>query len=244
MFHPVGRDADRAGVRNDSYFSQIVRNLKSHNSLDDYVSYDKHDGWTLNDNGNALLSRHEEDVRNIFSVLSDDSFSYEDKISFLQKLTPQILPVGTRRRLGLVKAPITSTKGKRALPSKKIIVYNEDDLISGEGKESLRTVKVRQRSAKLREAAIQKYSDSSGRIKCSICGFEFESVYDGLGKGYIEIHHIKPIYRYESEDENTFVCKALENLTPVCANCHRMLHRKKDISYEDVQKIYNGDIKI
>ncbi len=46
--------------------------------------------------------------------------------------------------------------------------------------------------------------------------------YGEIGDGYIEGHHTKPISEM-SENEQTKV----EDIALVCANCHRMLHRKR-----------------
>lgn len=46
-------------------------------------------------------------------------------------------------------------------------------------------------------------------------------------KSCIEIHHIKPIYQYEDDDENKTLEAALRNLMPVCPNCHRIIHKNK-----------------
>lgn len=60
--------------------------------------------------------------------------------------------------------------------------------------------------------------------KCEICGFDFEQVYGERGKGFIEVHHIKPLY----ENQNEVIINPEEDLICVCSNCHRMFHRKKD----------------
>lgn len=56
---------------------------------------------------------------------------------------------------------------------------------------------------------------------CSVCGFSFESTYGELGAGFIHVHHIKPLVdlneKYEVDPVN--------DLVPVCPNCHAMLHR-------------------
>ena len=54
-----------------------------------------------------------------------------------------------------------------------------------------------------------------------ICGFDFEEKYGELGRGYIEVHHIKPL----SELNEEVVIVPETDLICVCANCHRMLHR-------------------
>ena len=59
---------------------------------------------------------------------------------------------------------------------------------------------------------------------CCICGFDFELVYGERGRGFIEIHHTKPL----SENEGEIVIDPKTDLVPVCSNCHRMIHRRKD----------------
>lgn len=57
---------------------------------------------------------------------------------------------------------------------------------------------------------------------CKICGFDFNKVYgNNIAEDYIEVHHIKAI----SEGEQ--LIDPSKDLIPICANCHRMLHRKK-----------------
>lgn len=59
---------------------------------------------------------------------------------------------------------------------------------------------------------------------CKICNFDFEDVYGKRGRNYIEIHHIKPLSTLNSE----IVIDPRYDLIPVCANCHRIIHRDKD----------------
>lgn len=56
---------------------------------------------------------------------------------------------------------------------------------------------------------------------CSTCGFDFEAVYGELGEGYVEIHHLTPVHSMGEAR----VVNPLEELLPLCANCHRMVHR-------------------
>lgn len=71
--------------------------------------------------------------------------------------------------------------------------------------------------------------------KCMVCKFDFESMYGSLGKGFIEVHHIKPLSDLNEEVE---ICPATDLVT-VCSNCHRMIHREKDrtLSVEELKKI-------
>lgn len=59
---------------------------------------------------------------------------------------------------------------------------------------------------------------------CEICGFSFEKMYGEIGKNYIHVHHLKPL----SEIKEEYVMNPKEDLIPVCANCHAMIHRNSD----------------
>ena len=72
-----------------------------------------------------------------------------------------------------------------------------------------------QRNAALRKRAIAKYG-----LSCVVCGFNFGDTYGELGAGYIEMHHLK-LLAGQGATEST-----LKDVTVVCANCHRILHRK------------------
>lgn len=75
-----------------------------------------------------------------------------------------------------------------------------------------------ERNVSNRNAAVRLHG-----CKCMICGFDFEQRYGSIGKNFIEVHHIKPLYDLKEEvainPKNDLIC--------VCSNCHRMLHRKR-----------------
>lgn len=57
---------------------------------------------------------------------------------------------------------------------------------------------------------------------CSICGFDFKKKYGQMGDGFIHVHHVVPV----SKLGPGYVIDPEKDLTPVCPNCHAMLHRK------------------
>lgn len=57
---------------------------------------------------------------------------------------------------------------------------------------------------------------------CVICGMNFEKRYGEIGYRFIHVHHIVPISKLESG----YIINPVEDLVPVCPNCHSMLHRK------------------
>lgn len=57
--------------------------------------------------------------------------------------------------------------------------------------------------------------------KCSACSFDFEEVYGAIGKNYIHVHHIVPL----SEIREEYEVDPINDLIPVCPNCHAIIHR-------------------
>lgn len=72
-------------------------------------------------------------------------------------------------------------------------------------------------------------------MNCYACGFNFEKVYGERGKEFIEVHHIKPLSTLDEEIE----VNPKTDLVPLCANCHRMIHRRKDeiLSMDELKEI-------
>ena len=99
--------------------------------------------------------------------------------------------------------------------------------IVSEGNIITRNIKIRERSSRLRFKAIE-YFTHDNKIICDCCGFNFPQYYgDIYGKDCIEIHHIRPIFLYKDDSFDQSFEKALQNLLPVCPNCHRVIHRNR-----------------
>ncbi|MNH27195.1 HNH endonuclease [compost metagenome] len=63
-------------------------------------------------------------------------------------------------------------------------------------------------------------------LDCKACGFDFEKAYGEYAKGFIHVHHAVPISAYGGE-------KAVNpetDLVTLCANCHAVVHRKRDVT--------------
>lgn len=66
---------------------------------------------------------------------------------------------------------------------------------------------------------------------CVVCGFSFERKYGQHGKNFIEIHHLIPI-------KDGIRKSTIDDVVPVCSNCHRMLHKGKTmLSIEYLKEI-------
>ena len=92
-----------------------------------------------------------------------------------------------------------------------------------EGKTKERIHLSRERNPELVRQAKLAALRRDGRLECACCGFDFQTAYGDVGKGFIEAHHTKPISTLHEEGETVHV----EDLALVCSNCHRMLHRRR-----------------
>jgi 5-methylcytosine-specific restriction enzyme A len=57
---------------------------------------------------------------------------------------------------------------------------------------------------------------------CQVCGFDFHKRYGPLGRDYIEVHHRIPV----SEMGGSYRLDPINDLIPLCGNCHAMIHRE------------------
>lgn len=96
----------------------------------------------------------------------------------------------------------------------------DDDFSAPEGRLLLRRHRARERNKGLRKKKIAAVLKQGGTLSCEACGFDFEEVYGDRGSGYIECHHVVPLH--EAGEGRT----KLSDLALICANCHRMIHRR------------------
>lgn len=97
-----------------------------------------------------------------------------------------------------------------------------DRFMSGkEGNPRLVAHLQRERNQALVKKKKKQALDSTGKLSCEVCGFDFQSFFGEIGEGFCEVHHLKPLSKTDGEVNTT-----LEELAIVCSNCHRILHRQ------------------
>ena len=84
---------------------------------------------------------------------------------------------------------------------------------------SIRQIQVNayERNNQARKKCIEYYG-----LNCYVCKFNFEKVFGEIGKGFIHVHHIIPLAEINQEYE----VNPIQDLRPLCPNCHAMIHRK------------------
>jgi putative restriction endonuclease len=101
-----------------------------------------------------------------------------------------------------------------------------EPFMAEEGAATLRTHLRRERSKSL----VYRFKRALTSFACVVCDFDFARKYGELGRGFIEAHHKIPVAQLKPGAKTE-----LEDLAPVCANCHRMLHRSGGLSIGDLK---------
>lgn len=58
--------------------------------------------------------------------------------------------------------------------------------------------------------------------RCTVCAFDFGETYGPIAEGVIHVHHLRPICNAGGE----YAVDPIQDLRPVCANCHLVIHRR------------------
>ena len=92
-----------------------------------------------------------------------------------------------------------------------------------------------ERNPAARRACIAHYGTG-----CIVCGFNFGQVFGELGEGYIHVHHLLDLASIGEEYE----VDPIDDLRPVCPNCHAMLHREAPaMSIEKLKEFVQHTVK-
>jgi len=219
LLNPTGEDLDILDKRTDDKFSQIVRNLTATERSfvkNGYITRETGRNMPLyiTEKGKQHLKKNYEFVKYLFS----NDFKFDDMLESFKS--------------------INSPEHKE-----KEIKFIDENIIISEGKNKVVETKAYQRSSRLRNIAIEHYTQN-GRIKCRACCFDFEDFYGIYGKGFIEIHHQKPVFMFDENELEKTIENALLNVIPVCPNCHRMMHKQRSspLTFEELKAYVNKNL--
>lgn len=122
----------------------------------------------------------------------------------------------------------------------RVVVFPEEISEPGkvvEGAKKSIVVNTYERDQKARQKCIGHWG-----CHCSVCGADFSRLYGELGRGFIHVHHLKPIAEIGEEYE----LDPINDLRPVCPNCHAMIHRSSPVLTIDelhsiIERAVNGN---
>lgn len=106
------------------------------------------------------------------------------------------------------------------------------DISVAEGKALLRLHRHRERNRGIIIRKKRQVLQNADRLECEACEFDFQTVYGSIGEGFAECHHRLPFAAAAGERRTR-----LQDLAIVCANCHRMLHRRPWRSVEALREL-------
>lgn len=101
--------------------------------------------------------------------------------------------------------------------SQHLISSSGNSFIEGKSTEFL-SVRF-ERNPHARNACLEKYG-----YKCSVCEFDFHKFYGEIGTNFIHVHHLNEV----SKIREIYRIDPINDLRPVCPNCHAMLHKRKE----------------
>lgn len=106
-----------------------------------------------------------------------------------------------------------------------------------EGSKSTIVVNAYERNLEARKKCISEH----GAV-CKICGFDFGKIYGKEFAGKIHVHHIKPLHEVNAQ----YCVDPINDLIPVCPNCHMVLHSKSDGTFtaEEVRQMRKRNMNL
>ncbi|TAJ81105.1 MAG: hypothetical protein EPO42_02995 [Gallionellaceae bacterium] len=92
-----------------------------------------------------------------------------------------------------------------------------------------------ERDSAAREKCLEHYGST-----CCICNFDFGKHYGDDMRGFIQVHHIRPLADIGKE----YQVDPIADLIPVCPNCHAVIHsRRIAFSPEEVKNLLDENAK-
>lgn len=169
-------------------------------------------------NGYYIPSNDDSDI---WTIIKDLHFIYIKKVAQKyqwlrmnsQPLHSDLLLQYLRVELNNNEIPFPNYKQTDFEIAEEIPDADKWDLYEGAKKQI--TVNRYERDPTARKKCLQKYG-----YKCSVCGFDFKTAYGKIGTDYIHVHHLKPLNEIKKE----YKINPINDLRPVCPNCHSMLH--------------------
>ena len=102
--------------------------------------------------------------------------------------------------------------------------HTDPDSYEGqEGRVLTRVHQFRERNKGLVDRKKQTALKQGKALVCEVCDFDFGVAYGDRGQGFMECHHNKPLSELSPYGQTT----KMSDLSLLCSNCHRMIHRSR-----------------
>lgn len=153
------------------------------------------------------------------------TYKYCTRLEFIKEVSSPKLDYDNLRQNGLncsIRSPLR--------PNEQLLNYilsaiekdnldyeeleNPDEIYEGAQKTMI--VNQYERNPEARRQCIEAHG-----CNCHVCGLDFAKKYGQIGEGFIHVHHIVPL----STIGEDYIVDPVNDLIPVCPNCHAMLHR-------------------
>ena len=188
----------------------------------EYFEYFKNNNLSVDEIVEALPSK--------YTLKSRKSRTYKARKIFTigwEHETLQIIKDSPRVEKHIIHKAISLLGDYAKYPSIYADDVKDEKLIEGAKREVF--VNSYERNPKARQACINHFG-----LNCSVCEFNFKERYGERGKDFIHVHHLKQLSSINEEYE----VDPINDLCPVCPNCHAMLHMTNPpCSIEELKKI-------
>lgn len=88
-----------------------------------------------------------------------------------------------------------------------------------------------ERSAAARSKCLLSYG-----YQCAACGINLSDVYGEIAQGYIHVHHLRQLSEINAE----YQVDPIQDLRPLCPNCHAIIHlRNPPLTIEELKILIN-----
>ncbi len=171
------------------------------------------------------------DVQTVFEKMFSYSDDYWTTIRKQAKAIGQStrgLPIQTVESISLLETdtPLVykvecSTHFDSDNPYDRNNLESEESITFPEGKKAYAKHARYERNQGIVRLAKDRFKATNNTLFCEVCGFSFDT-YGERGKDYIEAHHDVPV-----SDLGDNGVSNIDDIKMVCANCHRILHRKR-----------------
>ena len=197
----------KRAVDGRGYTKNVLKTLKWNNL-----------GWRM---GQHFGSQSDQQIEYAYEVLVDD---YRSGATLSAKKAVSKAP-----KKAVHRRQLRTGRKYKSQPQRNNFPDEIDENVSlPEGAKRQVTVNRYERNQKTRDLCIKKY-----KAKCCICSFSFGDIYGEIAKGFIHVHHVKPL----SEIGTKYTVDPVKDLRPVCPNCHAVIHIRQGAPAFSIEKV-------